>query len=55
MGEGTFVGCSSHAFHDGAPVHDVVVCGAEFEERVVGVGLVCLQLGHQALHGGCGA
>lgn len=28
--ECTFVCCSYYAFHDGFPVHDVVVCGAEF-------------------------
>jgi hypothetical protein len=49
----TFVCCADYAFHDGVPVHDIVVCWAEFEQSFVRVGLVGLQLGHEALRGGC--
>lgn len=45
----TFVCGSWHTFHDGAPLHDVVVGGPQVVEDIVLVGLVCLQLRHQPL------
>lgn len=53
MGERlTFVGGTGDTLHHGAPVHEfIVVYGAELEEGIVGVGLVGLQLGEEALGG----
>lgn len=45
----TFVCCPDHALHDGSPVHHIVVCGAKLKKRIVRVGLVCLELRHEAL------
>jgi hypothetical protein len=48
----TFIGCSWHALHDGPPVHQLVVIdGSQLQQCFVGIGLVCLELGEQALHG----
>ena len=49
----TFVCCAYYAFHHCPPMHYIVILRTEFEKRVVGVGLVCLEFGHEALYGRC--
>ena len=46
----TFICGPWDAFHDCAPVHHIVVCGTQFEKRIVGVVLVCLELRHEPLY-----
>jgi len=52
-GRCTFIRGPCNTLHDRAPVHHVVVCRTEFEKRIVGVGLVCLELCHEALYRCC--
>lgn len=47
----TFVGGSWYAFHDGSPLHYVVVGGTQIVKHLVLVSLVGLQLRHQPLDG----
>jgi hypothetical protein len=49
----TFVRCPLYTLHNGSPLHHIVVRGSEFEKRIVGVVLQCLEFGHEALDGRC--
>jgi hypothetical protein len=51
--EHTFIRCANNTLHDRAPVHNVVVYGAQFQEGFIGVVLVCLELRHEPLDGRC--
>jgi hypothetical protein len=48
----TFVCCAWHSAHHGSPVQElIVVYRAEGVERIIWLGLVCLELVEQAFYG----